>query len=66
MGGVVGGIILWYKRLYESARDDGTVGFVLFLIMFFLHWAWCVFCAIGECSGGVFSGKLVVGQPMHY
>ncbi len=40
---------LWYMRLYNAAQNDSTVGFIAFLLFFFCHWAFCVFCAIGRC-----------------
>jgi len=44
--GVPLGFILWYKRIYLAARDDGTMGYVAFFIFFAIHIGWCIWCSI--------------------
>lgn len=44
--GVPLGMVLWYRRLYNAARDDGTVGYFAFFLFFLVHIGWCVWCTI--------------------
>jgi hypothetical protein len=39
---------LWYRRLYNAARDDSTLGMWGFFLFFFINTAFCIWCAIGE------------------
>lgn len=41
-------VYFWYRRLYNAARDDGTVGYIAFFLFFSVHIAFCIWCAIGE------------------
>lgn len=42
---------LWYKRLYNGAKADSTLGFLGFFLWFALHCAFCIWAAIGEGGG---------------
>lgn len=37
---------LWYKRLYNGAKADSTLGFLGFFLWFALHCAFCIWAAI--------------------
>lgn len=42
------GWLLWYGRVYNAAKNDGTLGFVIFFLVFFAHLVFCIWSAVGK------------------
>ena len=45
--GSVGAWYLWYMKMYEVLRDNGTLGWFSFFFWFFCHGAFCIVMCIG-------------------
>ncbi|KAL6751308.1 scamp family-domain-containing protein [Haematococcus lacustris] len=44
--GVPLSMYLWYRRIYNAARDDSSLGMWAFFLFFTVNLAWCIWCAI--------------------
>ena len=49
--GVPLSMYLWYRRIYNAARDDSTISYIGFFLFFLINVGFCIWAAIGERSG---------------
>lgn len=45
--------VMWYRRLYDAAKSNGSLTYFWFFLFFMVHIAFCCWAAVGESPGGL-------------